>query len=151
MAHKVDSVLLGIILAVSIFFFANTYLAEKQFNDLEGAMSTYFFPRMILLGIMILTASLMAQKIILKTQVKFEVLQYKLVILIMLLFFLYLLLINVLGYFITTLLFVMMSFKLAGKFKWKTIIAVGLGFTIITSFLFIHLLGVNLPQGFLKM
>ncbi|WLR61410.1 tripartite tricarboxylate transporter TctB family protein [Guptibacillus hwajinpoensis] len=65
------------------------------------------------------------------------------------LIFVYILLFELLGFVIVTILFLLVTSRMLGYTKWKTLIAVSIGFTLILYFSFNYLLQIYLPQGLL--
>ena len=65
------------------------------------------------------------------------------------LIFVYILLFELLGFVVITILFLLVTSRLLGYTKWKTLIAVSIGFTLVLYFSFNYLLQIYLPQGIL--
>ncbi|WP_270181185.1 tripartite tricarboxylate transporter TctB family protein [Alkalihalobacillus sp. CinArs1] len=65
------------------------------------------------------------------------------------LIFVYILLFELLGFVVVTILFLLVTSRLLGYTKWKSLIAVAVGFTLVLYFSFNYLLQIYLPQGIL--
>ncbi|MFK3960686.1 tripartite tricarboxylate transporter TctB family protein [Pseudalkalibacillus hwajinpoensis] len=65
------------------------------------------------------------------------------------LIFVYILLFELLGFVVVTILFLLVTSRILGYTKWKTLIAVSIGFTLVLYFSFNYLLQIYLPQGLL--
>ncbi|WP_347548644.1 tripartite tricarboxylate transporter TctB family protein [Pseudalkalibacillus hwajinpoensis] len=65
------------------------------------------------------------------------------------LIFIYILLFELLGFVVVTILFLLVTSRILGYTKWKTLIAVSVGFTLVLYFSFNYLLQIYLPQGIL--
>lgn len=65
------------------------------------------------------------------------------------LIFIYILLFELLGFVIVTILFLLVTSRMLGYTKWKTLFAVSIGFTLVLYFSFNYLLQIYLPQGIL--
>ncbi|WP_273851237.1 tripartite tricarboxylate transporter TctB family protein [Guptibacillus spartinae] len=65
------------------------------------------------------------------------------------LIFVYILLFELLGFVVVTILFLLFTSRMLGYTKWKTLSAVSIGFTLVLYFSFNYLLQIYLPQGIL--
>ena len=65
------------------------------------------------------------------------------------LIFVYILLFELLGFVVVTILFLLVTSRMLGYTKWKSLISVSIGFTLVLYFSFNYLLQIYLPQGIL--
>ncbi|MCA0172233.1 tripartite tricarboxylate transporter TctB family protein [Bacillus sp. RAR_GA_16] len=65
------------------------------------------------------------------------------------LIFVYILLFEFLGFVVITIIFLLVTSRMLGYTKWKTLITVSIGFTLVLYFSFNYLLQIYLPQGIL--
>jgi len=122
-------------------------VVKTVYQDLEGFMSANFAPRVFLISILVLVSVMLIRGLMTGKTTDFVVPQVKLLGMTAGLCILFVILIYKLGFFATTMIFLLTTSRLLGKFRWTSTIIVAFLFTLSCDLLFIRLLDVKLPHG----
>ena len=147
MGKKIETVFAACILIFCVFFLIRTYQVDPRYKDLEGFMSAFFAPRIFLIFLILLNSFLIFRAFLGKSRVSFSIPQPKFLLITSFSCVGYSLLIYPLGYFATTAIFLALTAKIMGKFKWRAIIVVSLIFSFLSHIFFIRFFQVDLPCG----
>jgi putative tricarboxylic transport membrane protein len=145
-------IFVGILVLVGVYFWATSQIPTLEIGDPLGPKA---FPRLLGVGLLISAAMLLAEMIkerkaapeTNEPEEKEDTSTYKIVAGVVVATGIYFALFEVLGYAVSTMLFLLVMTAYFNKGKWWTNVLTAVLYSFISYYMFSSLLGVNLPRG----
>ncbi len=145
-------IFVGILVLAGVYFWATSQIPTLEIGDPLGPKA---FPRLLGVGLLISAAMLLAEMIkerkaapeTNEPEEKEDTSTYKIVAGVVVATGIYFALFEVLGYAVSTMLFLLVMTAYFNKGKWWTNVLTAVLYSFISYYMFSSLLGVNLPRG----
>lgn len=145
-------IFVGILVLAGVYFWATSQIPTLEIGDPLGPKA---FPRLLGVGLLISAAMLLAEMIkerkaapeTNEPEEKEDTSTYKIVAGVVVATGIYFALFEVMGYAVSTMLFLLVMTAYFNKGKWWTNVLTAVLYSFISYYMFSSLLGVNLPRG----